>query len=61
MVGLLREEGGTGREKGLLTKGFRKGSQYPYMPPGQKRKESLVMERTSREVEFDTVWSLGER
>ena len=52
LVGLLREEGGTGRERDLLTRGFRKGSQYPYTPPGQKRKESLRMEVTSMEVEI---------
>ena len=61
LVGLLREEGGTGKERGVLTRVFMKGSQYPYTPPGQKRKESLIMERTSREVEVNTVRPIGER
>ena len=55
MAGLLREEEGLGKERDLLTKGSRRGSHYPYTPPGQRKKESLRREVTSREVEIDTV------
>ena len=59
LVGLLREEGGIGKERGLLTRGFRKGSQYPYMLPGQKRKGSLRVEVTSMEVRISHCHALS--